>query len=163
MSHLGRRHVIGSVRDEVGHEASLRRGRSARDDNGAMLAPDPTLITFLYVTDLEASHAFYSDALGLPLAVDQGDCRIYRVNAGAFLGICARPDRMSVGGLITTIVTDDVEAQHERLLAAGVEVVTPPEHSEHYRITHAFYRDPDGHLVEVQRFDDPNWANASRS
>jgi catechol 2,3-dioxygenase-like lactoylglutathione lyase family enzyme len=123
-----------------------------------MTPPDPSLITFLYVTDLEQSHAFYADALGLPLAVDQGDCRIYRVNDGAFLGVCSRPDKMAVGGMITTIVTDDVEGTHARLAAAGVEVVTEPEHSEHYRITHAFYRDPDGHLVEVQRFDDPNWS-----
>ena len=30
----------------------------------------------------------------LPLAVDQGDCRIYRVNPGAFIGVCARPDQV---------------------------------------------------------------------
>ena len=35
-------------------------------DNAEMPAPDPSLITFLYVTDLDASHAFYADALGLP-------------------------------------------------------------------------------------------------
>jgi catechol 2,3-dioxygenase-like lactoylglutathione lyase family enzyme len=128
-----------------------------------MPTPDPALISFLYVSDLEQSHAFYADALGLPLAVDQGDCRIYRVNDGAFLGTCVRPDRMSVGGMITTIVTDDVEGIHERLATAGADVVTPPEHSEQYRITHAFYRDPDGHLLEVQRFDDPDWAGASGS
>lgn len=119
-----------------------------------------SLISFLYVSDLAVSHRFYADALGLPLVVDQGDCRIYRVDDGAFVGVCARPDRMRVGGVITTIVTDEVEAIHERLTAAGVEVVTPPEHSETYRITHAFYRDPDGHTIEIQRFDDPDWDRA---
>jgi catechol 2,3-dioxygenase-like lactoylglutathione lyase family enzyme len=126
-----------------------------------MSSPDPTLITFLYVSDLSASNAFYAGALGLDLAVDQGDCLIYRINEGAYLGVCSRPDRLSVGGLITTIVTDDVEGLHERLVAAGARVEAPPEHSARYRITHAFYRDPDGHLVEVQRFDDPNWADPS--
>lgn len=121
------------------------------------------LITFLFVTDLEASHRFYVEGLGLTLAVDQGDCRIYRVAGGGFVGICVRPDQMSVGGMILTIVTEDVEGTHDRLAELGVEVVTAPEHSDRYGITHAFYRDPDGHLVEVQRFDDPNWANASRS
>ena len=132
---------------------------SRSDQNGEMPSPDPALITFLYVTDLEASHAFYSKALGLSLSVDQGDCRIYRINEGAFLGVCRRPDRMNVGGMILTIVTDDVEGAHARMLAAGATVDGEPEHSDRYRITHAFYRDPDGHVIEVQRFDDPNWAD----
>jgi catechol 2,3-dioxygenase-like lactoylglutathione lyase family enzyme len=51
-----------------------------------------------------------------------------------------------------------VDAWHRRLVAAGVEVVETPSRSERYRIYHAFYRDPDGHLVEIQEFADPNWA-----
>lgn len=121
----------------------------------------PATITFLYVSDLERSDRFYATALGLPLAVDQGDCRIYRVNAGGFVGVCRRPDQVAPGGMILTLVRDDVEQLHERLVAHGVEVVTAPEHSDRYRITHAFYRDPDGHLVEVQRFDDPGWADTA--
>jgi catechol 2,3-dioxygenase-like lactoylglutathione lyase family enzyme len=34
-------------------------------------------------------------------------------------------------------------------------VVSAPEHSARYDIHHAFYRDPDGHLVEIQRFGEP--------
>ena len=126
-----------------------------------MTTPDKSLITFLFVADLEASHRFYAEALDLPIQVDQGDCRIYRINGGAFLGICERPDRVGARGtgLIVTIVTDDVTGTHERLVASGVAVEHPPVHSDEYHITHAFYRDPDGHLVEVQRFDDPDWAS----
>lgn len=112
-------------------------------------------ITFLFVGDLRRSSAFYGDALGLELVRDQGDCRIYRVTATAYLGVCKRPDRADPGGLIVTLVADDVDAWHERLTEAGAEVVSPPEHSERYGIHHAFYRDPDGHLFEIQRFDDP--------
>jgi catechol 2,3-dioxygenase-like lactoylglutathione lyase family enzyme len=120
--------------------------------------PDPRLITFLFVSDLDASHGFYGEALGLVLTVDQGDCRIYRVNDGAFLGVCARKDQVRPGGMIVTLVVDDVAATHAHLVAAGVTVEAAPEHSDRYRITHAFYRDPDGHCVEIQRFDDPAWA-----
>ena len=59
-----------------------------------MTTPPKSLITFLFVTDLEASHRFYADALDLPMVLDQGNCRIYRINRGAFLGICERPDRV---------------------------------------------------------------------
>jgi len=159
--------ALRAIRDEriLRHGSTIRGLRYVAPieageigENGRMSTPDPTLITFLYVADLQASHEFYSTALGLELSVDQGDCRIYRVNAGAFLGVCERPDQLNVGGMIVTIVTDDVEATHSRLVAAGATVDTPPEHSAHYRITHAFYRDPDGHVVEIQRFDDPKWA-----
>ena len=46
-------------------------------------------ITFLYAVDLDRSAKFYEDGLGLPLALDQGGCRIYRVAGGAaYIGIC---------------------------------------------------------------------------
>jgi len=118
------------------------------------------LITFLFVADLEVSHDFYSEILGLELTVDQGDCRIYRVTATAFLGICDRSDRVRGDGVIVTLVTDSVDEMHERLVAAGAVVESEPKQSEEYRVRHAFYRDPDGHLVEVQRFDDRNWASS---
>ncbi len=47
------------------------------------------LVTFLYTRDLERSAAFYGDMLGLPLVLDQGGCRIFRISRDAFLGICA--------------------------------------------------------------------------
>ena len=121
--------------------------------------PIDAQITFLPVADLARSTAFYEGALGLPLVVDQGACRIYRVGEAAYLGICAREEAAPAPGVIITLVSSEVEAWHLRLQAAGVEVVQPPSHSERYRIFHAFYRDPDGHLLEVQQFDDPRWAD----
>ena len=51
--------------------------------------PIDAQITFIYTSDLESSARFYEAVLGLPLAVDQGSCRIYRVLDGrAYLGIC---------------------------------------------------------------------------
>ena len=78
-------------------------------------SPIGELITFLPVTDLGATHAFYGEVLGLPLAVDQTSCRIYRVTPGGFIGFCRREDAASVAGVIVTLVTDDVDAWHRRL------------------------------------------------
>ena len=119
--------------------------------------PIDAQITFVFVADLERSHAFYAGALGLDLALDQGSCRIYRVTAGAFLGVCERPDQVSPEGIILTLVVGDVAAWHQRLVAAGVTVEQEPGYSETYRIDHCIYRDPDGYLVEIQTFRDPDW------
>jgi catechol 2,3-dioxygenase-like lactoylglutathione lyase family enzyme len=126
-------------------------------DQAPAAPPFAEQITFLFVDDLDRSHAFYAGALGLPLALDQESCRIYRVTETAYLGICERPGRAEPEGLIVTLVTGDVEGWHRRLTAAGIAVVQPPGRSDEYRVFHAFYRDPDGYLVETQRFLDPAW------
>jgi len=115
-------------------------------------------ISFLFVADLGRSEAFYSGLLGFELVVDQGDCRVYRITDTAFLGLCQRPDQVSPDGHIVTLLTNDVDGVHSRLVDAEVAVEQTPSHSDHYAIYQAFYRDPDGHLVEIQRFDDPSWS-----
>lgn len=120
-----------------------------------MSRPDAQ-ITFCGCRDLARTSAFYEDALGLDLAVDQGRCRIFRVAEGAFLGFCEHLD-VRPEGVILTLVAGDVEARHRELVAAGVAVEAEPVHSEEFAITHFFLRDPDGHRVEIQRFDDPDW------
>ena len=116
-------------------------------------------ITFLYVSDLEASARFYQDGLGLPLALDQGSCRIYRVRGTqAYLGVClGDPPPDNDIALIFTLVTDDVDALHQRIVAAGFTPDHEPRHNPRYQIYHFFARDPDGYRIEVQRFDDPDW------
>ncbi|MEZ5282728.1 MAG: GNAT family N-acetyltransferase [Acidimicrobiales bacterium] len=113
-------------------------------------------VTFLPVSDLSTSAAFYGQVLGLDLVLDQGDCRIYRVAADAFVGICER-DARATDGLMLTLVTGEVDRWHDRLVAAGVVCDRPPAHNAKYNLYHGFYRDPDGHVIEVQTFLDPNW------
>lgn len=111
------------------------------------------LITFLPVTDLAVSDGFYRSALGLSLVVDQGDCRIYRVSDTAYLGVCQRPSAEPAPGLMITLVTPEVDAWHRRLVAAGALCDRPPGLNERYGIYQALYRDPDGHVIEIQRFE----------
>lgn len=114
-------------------------------------------ITFLLVADLEAGTQFYRDVLGLDLVLDQGDCRIFRSTATSFIGICQRDERGDPNSVLVTLVVDDVDSVHASLQAAGVDCERPPQFNEKYNVYHAFYRDPDGFLVEVQRFLDPAW------
>ena len=122
-------------------------------------------VTFLYVKDLEKSARFYGETLALTLVLDQGPARIYRVGSGtAFLGICLSsavqqappPDRAPLG-VIVTFVTDDVDGNYEELRAKGVQFETVPTVNATYKIYNCFFRDPDGYLLEIQKFLDPHW------
>ena len=118
-------------------------------------------ITFLPSSDLGRSRAFYEGILGLQLVVDQGTCHIYSVTTGAFLGLCVKEAVRRADGVIVTLVADDVDGWCERIIASGGRIESGPEHNARYGIYHAFIRDPDDNLLEIQRFDDPAWASPS--
>lgn len=115
-------------------------------------------VTFLSVSDLDSSSRFYGDLLGLELVLDQGPCRIFRAAPAAFLGICIhRRDRPATEGVIVTLVTDDVDRRYAELRSRGAGFTQAPARNERFDIYHAFLRDPDGYLVEIQEFCDPDW------
>ncbi len=122
-------------------------------------------VTFLYVKNLERSEYFYGETLGLELVLNQGLARIYRIGSGnAFLGICLSsavqqappPDRAPLG-IIVTFVTDDVDRAYEILRGRGVVFEKAPEVNTTYNIYNCFLRDPDGYLLEIQKFLSPAW------
>jgi len=118
-------------------------------------------ISFLPSSDLVRSADFYERVLGLSLTLDQGTCRIYRVTDTAFLGVCQRETFTDVQPVITTLVADDVDGWCEEIVAADWPIDVGPEHSQNYQLYHAFFKDPDGNLLEIQRFDDPQWSSGS--
>lgn len=118
-------------------------------------------ITFFYTHDLEAVAHFYEQVLGLPLKVDQGACRIYQVTQDAYLGFCQRDRPLPPGAdaderpFIVTLVTQDVDGWYEHLRQKGIEFEKPPAVNAKFHIYHCFLRDPDGRLIEIQRFLHP--------
>lgn len=120
-------------------------------------------VTFLYTRDLTATARFYEDGLGLGLVLDQGACRIYRVSGDAFLGFCQADDAPEQpAGIIVTLVADDVDSWYARLQEQGVAFEKPPALNPTYNIYHCFLRDPNGYLLEIQRFQDPAWPRPTR-
>jgi len=122
------------------------------------MPPFTQQVTFLYTPDLVATARFYEQVLGLELVLDQGTCRIYRVSRDGFVGFCQKE-----GGdprpqtIILTFVTPDVDSWYERLTAQGVAFDKPPTFNPQYNIYHCFLRDPNGYLLEIQRFLDLAW------
>jgi catechol 2,3-dioxygenase-like lactoylglutathione lyase family enzyme len=115
-------------------------------------------ITFLRTNDLKGTARFYEEVLGLPLKLDQGTCRIYQVSSDGYLGFCRQKEEHAAidpGPVIITLVTQDVDRWYEHLQALGVPFEKPPAINPDYSISHCFLRDPNGYLVEIQRFLHP--------
>jgi catechol 2,3-dioxygenase-like lactoylglutathione lyase family enzyme len=121
------------------------------------MTPFDAQITFCYTRDLARTAEFYEKTLGLPLVLDQGGCRIYLAAGSAYLGFCGRAEAERPSGVILTLVTDDVDGWHARLAERGVVFEKEPASNPDYGIYHCFFRDPNGYLLEIQRFDDSNW------
>lgn len=118
-----------------------------------MLAAPTQAITFLPTADLAGTARFYGQGLGLRLARDQGVCLIYHLAGSAYLGFCQQGGALpEAGRVVLTLVTDDVDGWCERLRAQGAEVVRAPADNDRFRIYHAYVRDPNGYLLELQRF-----------
>ena len=60
--------------------------------------------------------------------------------------------------MIITLATSRVEEVYQKLQKKGVTFEKELAYNERFNITNAFLRDPDGYLVEIQRFEDPSWA-----
>lgn len=124
--------------------------------------PFTAQITFLYTSDLATTARFYEELLQLPLALDQGSCRLYRVGTDAYLGFCERLGARPAG-LILTFVTEDVDGWAVQLCARGVTLEQEPAYNPTYGIYHCFFRDPNGYLLEIQRFEVPDWDHSQKS
>ncbi|GIV09460.1 MAG: hypothetical protein KatS3mg019_1551 [Fimbriimonadales bacterium] len=116
------------------------------------------LITFLPAPNWEATRSFYEQVLGLRIALEQADCVIYQVAGAGYLGFCQRAETpQPAERVILTLVSQEVDAWYAHLQTHGVEITQPPSLNEQYKIYHLFARDPNGYMIEIQRFEDPNW------
>ncbi|MCA9917979.1 MAG: VOC family protein [Anaerolineales bacterium] len=123
-------------------------------------------VTFLHAQDLQETADFYEQILGLELVLDQGSCRIYRSGGDAYLGFCQTLGQHMAAApatshIMLTLVTPDVDGWHAYLVGQGVVIEKPPTLNETFNIYQCFVRDPNGYLIEIQTFLDPNWPGGS--
>lgn len=114
-------------------------------------------VTFLHTADLAETAVFYQTILGLKQVLDQGKCQIFQVGSDAFIGFCEHFEGANPEGVILTLVSDQVDEWHDYLVAQNIPIEKPPTLNETFNIYHIFVRDPNGYLVEIQRFLDPTW------
>ena len=116
-------------------------------------------ILFLSVKNLKNTSAFYEDYLNFKLILDQGLCRIYKTPADTYIGFCEKEDFLLCENVTITFITNDVDVVFNELKSTipDIKIVHEPAFNEHYKIYNCFIKDPDGYLIEIQRFESPEW------
>lgn len=111
-------------------------------------------ITFLYVRDLPTACRFYEDVLGLRLAIDQGWSKIYRIAAGAHVGLVDETRGMNrwaeTKPVQICLRVPDVDAWREWIFAQDVPDVSEMFENEALGIRAFVFRDPEGYQIEIQ-------------
>ena len=116
-------------------------------------------ITFLSVKDLKATSSFYENNFEFKLILDQGQCRIYKTPASSYIGFCEKENVIVNENVVITFVTEEVDKVFEelKLKVPDIEIVKEPALNERFKIYNGFIKDPDGYLIEIQRFESPEW------
>jgi catechol 2,3-dioxygenase-like lactoylglutathione lyase family enzyme len=127
-----------------------------------MQAKIQSVITFLKTKDLDRTTHFYTHIMGAYLVLDQGSCRIFRWGPGAYLGFCLSDGETGSSEVVFTLVTHDVDAFASQLEDSGIALEVQPRFNPTYNIYQCFLRDPNGYLLEIQRFLDPDWEDGSK-
>lgn len=119
------------------------------------------LTHILVVRDIAASRGFYADVLGATVVREYGGTSAVLSYQGAWLLLVTGggptddkptvsfvpPDDLDRVSHAMTLRVPDCQAAYETLRARGARFLTPPVASDWE--VRAFFRDPDGHLLEI--------------
>ena len=115
-------------------------------------------MTLLYYRNTEKAYHFYEEILGLKLKIDQGYGRIYEVSANAFLGVMDEKRGFLQSGhgksVMISLITDEVDPWYETLQKKGVKLLSEPLTKEDIGIRSFLFEDPEGYILEIQKFLD---------
>jgi catechol 2,3-dioxygenase-like lactoylglutathione lyase family enzyme len=121
-----------------------------------MLSPKSGVF-FLKTRDLEETTRFYTRVLGFELVLDQKKCRIFKVCQNCYLGFCLTEGDTGSEEVIVTFEREDVDGFCQYLEEMNVPIEIRPRLNQTFNIYQMFIRDPNGYLLEIQRFLDPSW------
>jgi predicted enzyme related to lactoylglutathione lyase len=101
--------------------------------------------------DLERSLRFYGDTLGLKIYREYGSGESRGVvffTGGGYLEITGHAPPVDVDKVSLWLQVPDLDDVHTRLVAAGVEIVDPPERKP-WGLLEMWIHDPDGLTIVV--------------
>lgn len=111
-------------------------------------------ITFLYYRDLPRAMRFYEDILGLPLAIDQGWCKIYKIADGAHVGLVDETKGMNSWQadkcVQLCIRVPDVDAWYAYAKEVQLDGLSELFINDEIGIRAFVFDDPEGYQVEIQ-------------
>jgi lactoylglutathione lyase len=111
-------------------------------------------ITFFYYRDLPAAMRFYEDVLGLPLAIDQGWCKIYQICSGAHVGLVDETRGMNkwhpTKPVQLCIRVPDVDAWYAYAKEENLSALSELFVNDALGICAFVFTDPEGYQIEIQ-------------
>jgi predicted enzyme related to lactoylglutathione lyase len=111
-------------------------------------------ITFFYYRDLPRAMRFYEDILGLPLAIDQGWCKIYRICPGAHVGLVDETRGMNKWAAVKPVQlcirVAQVDDWFAYAQAKGLDNLSKLFVNETLGIRAFVFTDPEGYQIEIQ-------------
>jgi lactoylglutathione lyase len=114
------------------------------------------LITFFYYHDVDQAAKFYRDIMGFELVIDQGFAKIFRVANSAYVGVVDESKGAHRANPIKpvelTVIVSDPDAWYAYLIAKGVQPISEPRTLEALNLRMFLLHDPEGYLIEVQKF-----------
>lgn len=117
-------------------------------------APVDLAITFFYYRDLPRAMRFYEEILGLPLAIDQGWCKIYRLCPGAHVGLVDETRGMNRWAAVKPVqlclrvpAVDDWYAYAQ---AKALDNLSKLFENDALGIRAFVFTDPEGYQIEIQ-------------
>ncbi len=118
------------------------------------VAPNTLAITFFYYRDLPAAMRFYEDILGLPLAIDQGWCKIYEICPGAHVGLVDEAKGMNkwhpIKPVQLCIRVPDVDAWYAYAKEENLDALSDLFIADDIGIRAFVFNDPEGYQIEFQ-------------
>ena len=116
--------------------------------------PNQLAITFFYYRDLPRAMRFYEDILGLPLAIDQGWCKIYRIAPGAHVGLVDEAKGMNKWTadkpVQLCIRVPDVDGWYAYAQAQKLDALSDLFVNDGIGIRAFVFNDPEGYQIEIQ-------------
>lgn len=107
------------------------------------------IVPNLSATDPDVGHAFFTEALGLTVAMQlSGFITTYRAPGTDVVQLSVLAHDPSGDRPDYSVGCDDVDAMHERVVALGLEVVYPLT-DEPWGVRRFFVRDPTGRLANI--------------
>ncbi len=117
-------------------------------------AANQLAITFFYYRDLPTAIRFYEDILGLPLAIDQGWCKIYEICPGAHVGLVDETKGMNnwaeVKPVQLCIRVPQANDWYAFAQAKQLDNLSELFVNEALGIRAFVFNDPEGYQIEIQ-------------
>ena len=117
------------------------------------------LITFFYYNDLTKATDFYEKIMGFDLVVDQGWAKIFRVNGTALMGCVDgkigyhKPNETKP--VMLTVIVDDPDEWFNHFKKNNIETLNEPHDIEEMGLRIFLLKDPEGYVIEIQKFYEP--------